>query len=89
MLGFNLSTPAGIIMIVVALILVFFAVKLLSGILRVLITILLFAVIIGVVYMLITKGAAVGSAIANMLPGLIFLRGKNGYVWFFEKKERS
>jgi len=82
-----ISTPAGIVIIIVAVILIFFAVKLFTGFLRVLITILLFAVIISIIYLLITKGAALGSAVAKILPGFVFVREKDGFVWFFKKKE--
>ena|GEM_PF-6181771 len=92
MLGFltnlKLSTPASIVLIIVAIFFVFFVFRLFSGFLRILISLFLFAVIAGIIYLIVTKHSLTGRAIKDVLPGLLFLRCKDGF-WFWKKKEKS
>ncbi len=76
----NLSTPAGIITIIVAVLLIFLAFKFLSGLFRIIITVALIAVIIFVIYFLLNNAEVIGRTIADLVPFVFFMRRKNGRV---------
>ena len=87
LLGLELTGFNSLIVILIAILLIVVVFKLLSGVIRIIVTFAILGVIAYVIYSIYSGNTILGRAIYSFLGSFIFVRCKNGYFQCIQEKK--